>query len=182
MNATSTRLLDALQADGPATDRIGKMDLYGWLVGSWDIDVTEFLEDGSQRRRPGEWHFGWVLEGRAIQDVWIVPPRGARHPGDAAAHGDYCGTTLRTYDPHIDAWQIQYTDPVIQAYLTMVGRRQGQDIVQDGTNVAGQAVRWSFSDIAPQSFRWRGEWSADGGNTWQLKIEFIARRTGSTQE
>ena len=29
-----------------------------------------------QRRRNGEWHFGWVLEGRAIQDVWIVPPRG----------------------------------------------------------------------------------------------------------
>jgi hypothetical protein len=48
------------------------MDLYGWLIGSSDLDVTRFLDDGSERRRQGEWHFGWALEGRAIQDIWIV--------------------------------------------------------------------------------------------------------------
>jgi hypothetical protein len=168
-------------ADAPAADRTGKTDLYGWLVGSWDIDVTEFLDDGSQRRRPGEWHFGWVLEGRAIQDVWIVPPRGGRHQAEAAAHADYYGTTLRVYDPGIDAWQIQYTDPVAQVYLTMVGRRQGDDIVQEGKDPSGQYVRWSFSEITPQSFRWRGDWSADGGKTWRLRIEFFAHRTRSEQ-
>ena len=61
----STTFLDALGADGPAGDRGANMDLYGWLIGSWRLDVTRFLEDGTVRRRPGEWHFGWVLEGRA---------------------------------------------------------------------------------------------------------------------
>jgi hypothetical protein len=86
---------------------------------------------------------------------------------------------LRVYDPRIDAWQIQYTDPVAQVYLTMVGRRRGDDIVQEGTDPSGPHVRWSFSEITSHSFRWRGEWSADGGNTWQLRVEFFARRTGS---
>ena len=64
---------DALCAQAPADDRAGRMELYGWLVGSWDLDVTRFQADGAVIRRKGEWHFGWVLEGRAIQDVWIIP-------------------------------------------------------------------------------------------------------------
>ena len=70
--------LEALSAAGPAPDRAAKMALYGQFVGSWELDVIEHRDDGMTRRRPGEWHFGWALEGRAIQDVWIVPPRGQR--------------------------------------------------------------------------------------------------------
>ena len=103
--------LDALGAAGPAPDRAGKMALYGQFVGSWDLDVTEYRDDGTTRTRPGEWHFGWALEGRAIQDVWIVPPRGQRD-GDAVAFSNRYGTTLRVYDPRIDAWHIQWTEPV----------------------------------------------------------------------
>ena len=36
---------------------------------------------------------------RAIQDVWIVPPRGELRHGDAAANVNSYGTTLRVYDP-----------------------------------------------------------------------------------
>ena len=171
----STSFAEALEAAGPSADRAGKMDLYGWLVGSWELDVTEFLEDGSRRRRPGEWHFGWVLEGRAIQDVWIVAKRRARD-GDAAANKDYYGTTLRVYDPGIDAWHIRWTDPVAQIYLSQIGRRQGDDIVQDGKAAAGHLVRWSFSEITPSSFRWRSQLSADDGATWRMNMEFLARR------
>jgi hypothetical protein len=177
--ARTTSLSDSLQAARPAADRVGKMDLYGWLIGSWDLDVTEFQEDGSTRRRRGEWHFAWVLEGRAIQDVWIVPPRGAREHEDAAANANYYGTTLRTYNPKVDAWHIEWTDPVSQTYLTMIGRQQGDDIVQTGTDAAGNLRRWSFSEITPASFRWRGEVSDDRGQTWHRHIEFLARRVGT---
>jgi hypothetical protein len=177
--ARMTSLGDSLQADRPAADRAGKMDLYGWLVGSWDLDVTEFQEDGSTRRRRGEWHFAWVLEGRAIQDVWIVPPRGAREHESAAVNANYYGTTLRTYNPRTDAWHIEWTDPVSQTYLTMIGRGQGDDIVQTGTDAAGNLRRWSFSEITPASFRWRGEVSGDQGETWRCHIEFLARRVGT---
>jgi hypothetical protein len=170
--------LDALGASGPAADRAGKMELYGWLVGSWDLDVTQFPEDGSKRQRKGEWHFGWALEGRAIQDVWIVPPRGELRRGDAAASANSYGTTLRVYDPSIDAWQIQWTDPVTQTFLRMIGRRQGDDIVQLGARPDGKLIRWSFTEITRHSFRWLGEISADEGATWHLNVEFSARRVG----
>jgi hypothetical protein len=173
---TLSRFLEALGADGPAADRAGKMDLYGRFVGSWDLDVTQFPEGGSARRRRGEWHFGWALEGRAIQDVWIVPPRGELRRGDAAANVNSYGTTLRVYDPGIDAWQIQWTDPVTRNFLTMIGRRHGEDIVQLGTGADGHLIRWSFSEITAASFLWRGEVSADTGASWHRNVEFSAVR------
>ena len=176
MSASAT-FLQALGADRAAADRGTDMDLYGWLIGSWDLDVTRYLPDGSTRRRPGEWHFGWVLEGRAIQEVWIVPPRGPQRTGDAAANVHVYGTTMRVYDPRIDAWQIQWTDPVTQSYLSMIGRRQGEDIVQLGKDADGQPIRWSFSEITAGSFRWRGEVSPDNGKTWRRVVEFVAKRS-----
>ena len=172
----TSAFLEALGADGPSADRAGKMDLYGRFIGSWDLDVRQFAEDGRERRRAGEWHFGWALEGRAIQDVWIVPPRGELRHGDAAANVNSCGTTLRVYDPRIDAWQVQWSDPVTQTFLQMIGRAEGDDIVQLGTRADGQLVRWSFSEISPDSFRWRGEISADNGASWRLQVDFSARR------
>ena len=171
--------LEALGADGPSADRVGKMDLYGRFVGSWDLDVTHIAEDGTGRERKGEWHFGWALEGRAIQDVWIVPPRGALRQADAAANANSYGTTLRIYDGELDAWRIQWTDPVTRTYLQMIGRAEGADIVQLGTWPDGRLVRWSFSQIKPNSFLWRGEVSADQGATWRLNVEFTARRAPS---
>ncbi|TIL41051.1 MAG: hypothetical protein E5Y87_03330, partial [Mesorhizobium sp.] len=63
----------------------------------------------------GEVHFGWVLEGRAIQDVWILP---ARNTGAQSSLGkwSFYGTTLRVYDPGIDAWHIFWSDPRTQYY------------------------------------------------------------------
>jgi len=172
----TSRFLEALGADGPSADRAGKMDLYGRFVGSWDLDVAQFREDDVRRQRKGEWHFGWALEGRAVQDVWIVPPRGELRHGDAAANVNSYGTTLRVYDPRINAWQIQWTDPVTQSFLHMIGRAQGDDIVQLGNRPDGKLIRWRFSEITSDSFRWTGEISDNEGASWRLNVEFSARR------
>ncbi len=171
----STAFLDALGGDAAAPERGTKMDLYGQFVGSWDLEVTRWLNDGSLRKRQGEWHFGWVLEGRAIQDVWIVPRRGQRAGAAVASQFAY-GSTLRIYDPRIDAWHIQWTEPVLQAYLSMIGRAEGKDIVQRGQDEHGNEARWSFRDITADSFLWRGELSNDGGKTWLKVVEFTATR------
>jgi hypothetical protein len=163
-----TEFLHVLRADGPAADRAAQMSLYGWLLGSWEIDAVVHADDGTTHRGRGEVHAGWVLEGRAIQDVWILP-------------GVFHGTTLRAYDPGRDAWHILWSDPLQQYYGRQLGRAQGKDIVQLGTNDAGEATRWSFADITPDAFVWRGERSRDGGTTWQLQAEFQARRTTSDQ-
>jgi len=173
---SSAGFTETLPASGPAADRAGKMDLYGRFVGSWKLLVTRFNEDGSTRQAPGEWHFDWVLEGRAIQDVWIVPTRGALRE-KAPPQALFYGTTLRTYDPRIDAWHIQYTDPASLTFSTMIGQADGQDIVQLGTNATGETIRWSFRDITADYFLWRGEVSTDGGKNWRTLVEFTAHRT-----
>ena len=90
--------------------------------------------------------------------------------------GFFYGTTLRVYDPALDAWHILWNDPLKQYYTRQLGRAQGRDIVQDGKTADGTPVRWTFTDVTPDSFRWRGERSLDGGASWQLQSEFIARR------
>ena len=139
------------------------MSLYGWLIGSWEMDAVTFGEDGTQNKGRGEIHFDWVLEDRAIQDVWILP-------------GIFYGTTLRIFDPGLDAWHILWSDPLKQVYTRQIGRRRGNDIVQEGSDDTGARVRWSFTEITPDSFRWLGERSADGGPTFRLLVEFLARR------
>ena len=164
--AASTSFMSALHTGGPAPDRAGKMDLYGWLVGAWEMDAVVHGDDGTTHTGRGEIHFGWVLEGRAIQDVWILP-------------GVFHGTTLRIYDPGIDAWHILWSDPLKQYYTRQIGRARGSDIVQEGRADGGAAVRWSFTDITPNSFRWLGERSLNDGATWHLQAEFRARRVAA---
>lgn len=173
--AASSTFIDALHADYPAPDRADKLGLYGWLIGRWEMDAAYHRDDGAIRHSRGEIHAGWVLEGRAIQDVWIVPARDM-HRADPPARGDFYGTTLRVYDPGIEAWHILWTDPLTQTYRRMIGRARGSDIVQDGQDETGAVVRWSFTAITPDSFRWLAERSPDGGATWRLLVEFLARR------
>jgi hypothetical protein len=161
--SSSPSFIDALHSSGPAPDRADKVDLYGWLIGRWEMDAVIHRDDGTTHSGRGEIHFGWVLEGRAIQDVWILP-------------GVFHGTTLRIYDPGLDAWHILWSDPLRQFYTRQVGRKRGDDIVQEGKDDAGTAVRWSFTAIKPDSFCWLGERSPDGGTTWRVQAEFLARR------
>lgn len=163
MNAARSSFLDALHAKGPAPDRTDKLALYGWLVGSWSFDATLFDDNGAHPAGEGHIHFDWVLAGRAIQDVWVLP-------------GVFHGTTLRIFDPSLDAWHILWNDPVKQYYTRQIGRAQGDDIVQEGTADNGDAIRWSFCEIAPDSFRWRGERTAVPGGPWHMQADFRARR------
>jgi hypothetical protein len=174
LNAASPGLIKALHADHPAADRAEKMGLYGWLIGDWAMDVRMPLANGTVHEARGEIHFGWVLEGRAIQDVWITPPRDVPRTGVAPAI-DFYGTTFRIYDPSIDAWHIFWLDPVRQSYSRQIGRAVGADIVQV-TVGENPARRWRFTEIMPNSFHWIGEIAGDSGD-WTRQIDFFARRT-----
>jgi hypothetical protein len=166
MPTSSASLIAALHSDGPAPDRAAKMDLYGRFVGRWTMDSVIHGDDGTRQTGQGEIHFGWALEGRAVQDVWILP-------------GVFYGTTLRVYDPGIDAWHILWVDPLKQLYRRMIGRARGADIVQEGEDETGAPVRWCFTEITPNTFHWLAERSPDGGATWRRLVEFFARRAAA---
>ncbi len=151
-------------------------DVYGWLIGSWELEVLHYKAfDVSALGIKGEVHFGWVLEGRAIQDVWIMPRRSER-TDDIGKTNNMYGTTLRVWDPAIQAWRIRWINPVSGHREEQVGRRIGKDIVQVGARPDGTPTRWRFTEIAPDSFHWIGESLNPDGQTWNLEGEFRAKR------
>jgi hypothetical protein len=168
-------LAAALHAAGPDPGLAGPLALFGRFAGAWDIEWRGEDQDGNPATMRGDLHFGWVLGGRAIQDVWRVPASGAAPPGLRPFHG----TTLRFYDPGLGAWRSTWIDPLNARVRRFTGRPEGADIILDGLD-DDPAERWCFRDIAPgavpESFRWTGEVSTDGRRTWRLDEEMLIRR------
>jgi len=164
---------DALISAAPHEIIPPEQRIFEPFIGSWDLVVSWYRPDGAaERRLDGEWHFARVLEGRGIQDVWIVPPRAQR----PATGGDYeYGTSLRFYDPTIEAWRSTWIGPQHRVVHSFVARRVG-DQVQLETMLDGQRMRWRFLDITPGSFTWCNEREVEG--RWLLTQDFKARRTG----
>jgi hypothetical protein len=176
-SAPSASFAQVLHASGPDQDREAKLALYAWLVGSWDMEVTTLMEDGTTHQGRGEIHAGWVLQGRAIQDVWMIPRLEERKPDmtPLPGSGNWYGTTLRIYDPNLDAWRILWNDPATDFFTQQIGRAQGNDIVQDGKDPRGGAARWTFSEIQSDSFHWTAEYAPDEKN-WRREVDIRARR------
>jgi len=129
MNIASNELISVLHAERPAADRADKLQLYGRFIGDWETKIIAHDPDGARHEGSGEIHFGWILEGRAIQDVWMIP-RLAERPNAPPfpVAGNWFGTTIRVYDPTIDAWPIYWIDParnVFRQQLSRTGYRSG---------------------------------------------------------
>ena len=168
---------NVLHATGPDPERKSKLALYAFLVGQWEMHVTTIAEDGTTHTGGGEIHAGWVLRGRAIQDVWMIPRLADRRPGIAQlpGAGNWYGTTLRIYDPELDAWRILWSDPATNFFTQQTGRARGRDIVQTGPDPRGGHMRWSFTHVQPDSFHWMAENSAESSH-WRKVVDVLARR------
>jgi hypothetical protein len=173
MKPVKEALLHNLHADGPAADRAQQMMLYGQFEGSWDGTLRYLDAEGVHHETTAEVHFGWVLEGRAIQDVWIAPSRRNRKEGERLLMH---GSTFRIYDPQNDLWHITWLDPVKQLRSVMTGRKVGDEIIQEYRADDGKRVQWLFTDITPDSFHWINRESADDGGNWNIRGEFFLRR------
>jgi hypothetical protein len=168
--------LAVLSAPGRSPEIPEPMDVYGWLVGSWDLEVVRYRGlDVTTRGITGEVHFGWVLEGRAIQDVWTMPRRADRTGSEDGTQNMY-GTTFRMWDPSIQAWRITWKNPVSGHCEEQIGRRIGSDIIQVGSRANGTSTRWTFAEITADSFRWFGDALDADGHTWKREGEFRAAR------
>lgn len=166
----STLIIEGLAAEGPNPELKDKLMLFGQFVGDWDVVEARYPQpDGTEIQRRGEIHFGWILDGRAVQDVWMTheenPPRVVP-----------VGTTIRFYDPKIDAWHSIWIAPMHGLIQTFVARKIGDEIVLEGKTEEDYPEHWIFSEITPNSFRWRSVESYDNEKTWQLTEEMRVRR------
>ena len=125
------------------------------LIGSWAID---YIESNNSISIKGEWHFSWVLEGMAIQDVIILP--------------DYeYGTSLRIYNPDTHAWDVAYgyTGKIIR----LEAKKQDDMIML--TFVNDERRKWVFTNIENNRFHWENITVKDDGE-WDINAEIYAER------
>lgn len=163
----------ALLSEMPHRSIPDEQRIFEPFIGDWDLIVSWFDETGAlTRRERGEWHFAWILEGRGVQDVWIVPPRGER-----AGRSDLYeyGTSLRFYDEKLNAWQSTWIGPMHRMVRTFSARKVGDQVMLETTEGEVPRMRWSFADIKANSFSWRNEvWTESG---WRVQQTFAANRS-----
>lgn len=78
------------------------------FVGTWDSDFSFRTTDGSFRHKRGEVIFGWVLDGRAVQDLWI------------------------TYPAAGEKWRVVFVNPQFNYVVNVQGGVVGDRIVMTG--------------------------------------------------
>ncbi|BCT93179.1 hypothetical protein LYSHEL_22020 [Lysobacter helvus] len=143
-------------------------ETYGRLIGKWRGTYCDPHPDGEETG-PLEVCFAWVLDGRAVQDVWSAP---AGVPEEVSPYRRRMhGTTLRVFDPSAEVWRVDWWNPPRGVHCRLVGRRTEEGIVQMGY-WDDRPQRWRFLDIARNSFTWQAHCLEDDGRTWRLQTEF----------
>ncbi|TWH23138.1 hypothetical protein L618_001400001120 [Rhodococcus rhodochrous J45] len=150
-----------------------KLEAFSRFDGSWDLQWSRPGDEEAPASLWGEVHFGTVLGGRAIQDVWIVPA------GDQQSTEDerysFHGTTIRFFDDGIGAWRSTWIEPIHGRVRTFVGRPSGDEMHLISTD-GDPFLRWRFTEVGADHFVWLGEYSVDEGRTWILEEKMVATR------
>lgn len=179
LSLATRAFLAALGANGPHPAYREPLMLFGQFVGVWDMDVRFFDAAGTVLfHEPGEWTFGWVLDGRALQDVLTyasVDAAGATIYGQRRT-----GSSLRHYHPETGTWRVVWLGATSGTLLFLEGGRVGDEIWLEGKEGDSDLLRWMFTDIGNDQFQWKGMISSDGGTSWRMEQEMRARRRSSS--
>jgi hypothetical protein len=112
------------------------------LIGSWNLTMRRYSSP-SHLSDPliveGEWHFGWVLNGLAVQDVWIVPKRATSSnsfpsvpraiSGDRASEFLEYGTAIRFFSRQEGKYRAVWAGPLQgKTYLFTAEARNGNEV------------------------------------------------------
>jgi hypothetical protein len=167
--------LEALPSSRRAPDLSDEDDIFGYLIGSWGLTAILYGASGEIEKSKGELHASRVLEGRAIQDLFIFPRRADRSSG-VPARGDRYATTIRTFDRALNAWRVYFINPAAdETSAQLVARRTGTEIAMDGNLRDGTPIRWKYTAITPASFHYTAE-KLQHASVWQLYLELFGER------
>ena len=76
-----TLMIEGLVTDGPDPKLSEELIPFGQFVGDWEILEARYPQpDGSEIKRRGEVHFGWILDGKAVQENHMITRRHGSSP------------------------------------------------------------------------------------------------------
>src|SRR5262245_64445462 len=97
-------MINTLRSPGPhiVPGEDPQARIFDTFVGAWDVEYSTIHDDGSKEKGAGQLLVGWILDGRALQDIWIWsdPVRAVRS----------MVTTIRFFDPKGTAWRVVWTN------------------------------------------------------------------------
>jgi hypothetical protein len=145
----------------PARD--GQHD-FDWDMGTWKTHQRRLLH-------PLTGSTTWVEYNGTdvVRKIWDGANQGIVEADGPAGHLEIF--TLRLYDPQAHQWNIYFTNPAGGALSPpAVGEfKNGRGEFYDQETYKGRAilVRFSVSDMTPNSCHFEQAFSADGGKTWE---------------
>ncbi len=165
----------ALRGDAPAADAPPQLAAqFGRLVGVWSCTSEALQEDGSWKPGPGAatWTWFYTLGGHAIADVW-----------EPAKEGAPPGINLRLYDREAGVWHATWAAGNQRDFDQFTARAEGDTIVMTGERFARpmfkrHQARITFHDFTADTFLWRYEATAVGGDDWHEVSRLSCRRVG----
>jgi len=143
-------------------------DWFAPLLGDWQFDYSE----PGGRQLKGEWFFRRVLEGTAIEDLFICPSRDTKEL-NPQPDGEY-GVAVRMYHPDKRCYDMTY---VCTKYTKRLEFRKEQGKLI-GTVLDAPAEKWMFVNVTDTAFHWQNIRVLDDG-TWRVNCEVFASRTGA---
>ena len=168
----STHTLELLAAGGPLPEDREPLMQFGRFVGSWELDVSYYEADGTEERTTAEWHWSWILGGKAILDVLVLPGRPSAPPTDSYH------TLVRVYDPSEDLWKVVWVAPQFgMAYKLTGSFSDDGGVVLYGDQGELEPAKWVFSDVTEDTFLWEGFTKDTPDTEWRLEQRMTARRT-----
>jgi hypothetical protein len=105
--------------------------------------------DGTKTTYRAKWFFSRVLEGRAIQDVFVCPEFTERSIGMSKIGNRY-GSSFRMFDTKSKQWRVDWFNPVNGVHSQLVARKE--ETVFETDEIDGLIMRWVFEDIQPIHF------------------------------
>jgi len=144
------------------TNRNTCSNLFGLLIGEWNFEWTDKLFPERNRHLKGEWSFKRLPQYHGICDTFICPSR-----SECAKSGliPRPRITKRLYNLNTGEWNIyDGDDDNLNRYHTEF--TANKIIIYDTSNNNSSKLRWIFSDILLNSFKWECQSLAKDGKTW----------------
>ncbi len=143
------------------------MAQFGQYIGEWRIEDSSLAKDGSgwSDGKGARWDFVCLGDGTAIQDFWMP-------------NGGPVGTNLRTYNSGTLSWDIAWAVKGQPGYSQITAKQHdnGNIVMEYVSPLPDPPRRITFFPATENGWKWRLEFSFDGGESWTEVYRIKASR------